>query len=116
MLSFGKFGFNLLTGLTREFHLPGYQFCGPGTDYEGRVARGDTGINTLDKLCKSHDAVYNITGDYSESNAAKRLQSDKLLRKGARRIWKGSEFGWRERLDAALVDAAIGIKNKMAIY
>lgn len=32
-----------------EIHIPGYQYCGPGTNLEKRLARGDQGINKLDK-------------------------------------------------------------------
>jgi len=31
-----------------ELHILGYQFCGPGTHLEKRLARGDQGINPLD--------------------------------------------------------------------
>ena len=40
-----------------EFHLrtfpsfKKYQFCGPNTRLEERLARGDQGINRLDKVC-----------------------------------------------------------------
>lgn len=29
-----------------------YNFCGPGTNLEARLARGDVGINKLDECCK----------------------------------------------------------------
>ena len=35
-----------------EFHWPGYQFLGPGTKLKKRIARGDLGINRLDKIAK----------------------------------------------------------------
>ena len=39
-----------------EFHWPGY--LGPGTKLEKRLARGDPGINRLDKIAKQHDIAY----------------------------------------------------------
>jgi len=30
-----------------ELYIPGYQFCGPSTHLEKRLARGDRGINPL---------------------------------------------------------------------
>jgi hypothetical protein len=42
-----------------ELHIPGYQFCGPGTKYEQRIAQGQRGINVLDEACREHDAAYN---------------------------------------------------------
>jgi len=35
------------------FHWPGYQYLGPGTHLKKRLARGDPGINRLDKLPNS---------------------------------------------------------------
>ena len=41
-----------------EFHWPGYQFLGPGTKLKKRLARGDPGINRLDKITKQHNIDY----------------------------------------------------------
>ena len=41
-----------------EFHLPGYQFMGPGTHLEKRLKRGDKGINRLDRIARQHDIDY----------------------------------------------------------
>ena len=41
-----------------EYHVPGYQFLGPGTKLKKRLARGDQGINRLDKIAKQHDIDY----------------------------------------------------------
>ena len=41
-----------------EVHVPGYQFCGPGTNLKKRLARGDKGINPLDSACRTHDIAY----------------------------------------------------------
>ena len=35
-----------------EFHWPGYQYLGPGTKLKKRLARGDPGLNRLDKIAK----------------------------------------------------------------
>ena len=35
-----------------EFHWPGYQYIGPGTNLAKRLKGGDPGINQLDKLAK----------------------------------------------------------------
>ena len=42
-----------------EFHWPGYQYMGPGTHLKKRLARGDPGINRLDRISKQHDIDYN---------------------------------------------------------
>ena len=41
-----------------EFHVPGYQYLGPGTKLKKRLARGDPGINRLDRIAKQRDIDY----------------------------------------------------------
>ena len=48
-----------------EFHSPGYQYMGPGTRLKKRLARGDPGINRLDRIAKQHDI------DYSKAKSLK---------------------------------------------
>lgn len=48
----------IINKLPFELHLPGYNYCGPGTKLEKRLRRGDKGINPLDEACKSHDIAY----------------------------------------------------------
>lgn len=38
------------------------QYLGPRTQYEKRVARGDQGVNDVDKVAKAHDKSYNSIG------------------------------------------------------
>ena len=40
------------------FHVPGYQYLGPGTKLKKRLARGDPGKNRLDRIAKQHDIDY----------------------------------------------------------
>ena len=47
-----------INALPIELHIPGYQFCGPGTHLEKRLVRGDRGINPLDAACREHDIAY----------------------------------------------------------
>ena len=49
---------NLLNKLSVELHLSGYEFCGPGTNIQKRIARGDKGINLLDAACREHYIPY----------------------------------------------------------
>ena len=48
----------LLSKTGIEFHTPGYHYAGPGTQLTKRLARGDPGINRLDKIAKQHDIAY----------------------------------------------------------
>ena len=46
-----------------EFLWPGYQYMGPGTHLEKRLACGDPGINRLDRIAKAHDIDYGRAKD-----------------------------------------------------
>jgi len=46
-----------------ELHIPEYQFCGPGTHLEKRLARDGQGINPLDAACCEHDIAYSRSND-----------------------------------------------------
>ena len=62
----------LLTKTGMEFHWPGYQYLGPGTYLEKRLARGDPGINRLDRIAKAHDIDYGKAKDLKDKWAADR--------------------------------------------
>ena len=53
-----------------EFHWPGYQYLGPGTKLKKRLARGDPGINRLDKIAKQHDMDYDRAKNLRDNWAA----------------------------------------------
>ncbi len=55
-----------------EFHWPGYQYMGPGTHLKKRLARGDPGINRLDKIAKQHDIDYSHAKNLKEKWVADR--------------------------------------------
>ena len=48
----------LLSKTGIEYHVPGYQYLGPGTKLKKRLARGDPGKNRLDLIAKQHDIDY----------------------------------------------------------
>ncbi len=49
---------NWRPGFKNELHVPGYSYCGPGTNIDARLKRGDPGLNQLDRACKIHDIDY----------------------------------------------------------
>ncbi len=53
-----------------EFHWPGYEFMGPGTHLKKRLARGDKGINRLDKIARIHDIDYSRSKNLRDKWAA----------------------------------------------
>ncbi|XP_071055111.1 uncharacterized protein [Onthophagus taurus] len=91
-----------------ELHLPGYQFCGPGTNLMKRLARGDPGINKLDRACKRHDLAYTQYTDLHN-----RHKADKVLAEEAwkRVLAKDSSFG--EKANAWFVTNAMKVKRKL---
>ena len=90
-----------------ELHLPGYQYCGPGTNLAKRLQRGDPGINKLDAACKQHDIAYS---KYSDST--NRAKADKEL---AERAWervKSSDASFGEKAAAWSVTNIMKAKSK----
>lgn len=91
-----------------ELHLPGYQFCGPGTRLDVRLARGDRGINVLDAACKEHDLAYRASK--RENNLDLRRVADGiLLRKAMQRV-TSSDATVGEKMAALVVAGAMKVK------
>lgn len=67
----------LIDNIGFEAHLPGYQYCGPGTDVEYRVSQGQSGINQLDAACKEHDLAYLNNKDLETRHKADSVLIDK---------------------------------------
>lgn len=97
---------SLINRLPIELHLPGYQFCGPGTNLEKR--KGDSGINQLDRACKEHDIAYNIKKDMDS-----RKKADKILADKAWQRVKAPDSSWGEKAAALLVTNAMKAKRKI---
>ena len=92
-------------------HIPGYQYCGPGTKLTKRLARGDPSINPLDKACKENDIVYS----QKKENITARNTADKVL---AEKAWnrvsaKYARIG--EKAAAWAVSNAMKIKSKFGM-
>lgn len=88
-----------------EMHIWGYSYCGPNTNLESRLARGEQGINELDHICMEHDIAYTANSDL-----APRCKADKILvLKAFRRVYaKDSQIG--ERIAALFVTLLISVK------
>lgn len=93
-----------------ELHIPGYQFCGPGTHLEERLARGDRGINPLDAACREHDIAYSRSNDLANRHVADNILADKARK---RIIARDSTLG--ERAAATAVWAAMKAKTKIGM-
>lgn len=94
-----------INSLPFELHLPGYQYCGPGTKLEKRLARGDSGVNPLDAACREHDIVYSKYRDGEE-----RTEADKILSTAALKRAFSKDAGVGERSAALLVSGVMKAK------
>jgi hypothetical protein len=86
----------------------GYNFCGPGTKLDKRLARGDQPVSKLDDFCRSHDIVYR---DHHDSETRRRADS-LLAEQAVSRIFaKDAKLG--ERAAALAVAGAMKAKTKL---
>jgi len=100
----------VINSVVFELHLPGYQYCGPGTDLKKRLALGQSGINGLDSACRDHDIAYNKNNSLSERNAA-----DGVLEE---RVWSrvlAKDANFKEKVAAWFVTTAMKNKRKSAL-
>lgn len=96
----------LINNLPFEIHIPGYQYCGPGTKLETRLQRGDSGINPLDKACQEHDIAY-----HSKKNILDR-QADQILIEQAKKRGGSKDASVWERSAARIVASPLTVKMK----
>lgn len=89
----------LINNLPFEFHLPGYNYCGPGTKLQERLSSGDKGVNKLDEYCRDHDISYN-----NSNNLKDRHKADIILLKMAKKRATASDASMGEKLAANLVN------------
>lgn len=101
---------SLINKLPIELHLPGYQYCGPGTKLNERLARGDSGINILDQACKEHDISYAKLKNTSDRHIADRI----LTEKAWQRV-KSKDASIAERANALLVTNLMKAKVKFGM-
>lgn len=99
-----------INALPFELHIPGYQFCGPGTRLAKRLVRGDRGVNPLDAACREHDIVYSRNKELTARHIADRALADRARE---RITAKDSHLG--ERAAATAVWAAMKAKMKLGM-
>lgn len=109
---FLKIGSSLLDkaidNLPIELHIPGYQFCGPGTKLSQRLERGDKGINKLDAACKNHDIAYS-----QNKSGTERRKFDKVLAREAWSRFKSADSTLGEKLNALTVSGMMRAKTAL---
>lgn len=100
----------LIDKLPVELHIPGYNYCGPGTKLSKRIARGDTGVNPLDEFCKEHDIAYSRSKDISN-----RHQADKVLAEKAYQRLKAGDSSVGEKIAALGITGIMKAKTKLGM-
>lgn len=85
-----------------ELHLPGYNYCGPGTRLKSRLYRKDRPINCLDEYCKQHDIAYDTSPSLSD-----RHKADIVLMKMSKKRASASDAKLGEKLAANFVNKAM---------
>lgn len=88
-----------------EIHIYSYQYAGPGTKLEKRLARGDPGKNELDVACRDHDIAYASCED-----SKSRRKADKVLIKRAFKRVYSKDAKLDERAVALLVSGLMSAK------
>ena len=68
----------LLNKTGMEFRWPGYQYMESGTHLKKRLARGDPGINRLDRIAKAHDMDYDKARNLQDKWVADRTLIAKI--------------------------------------
>lgn len=101
---------DLIDLIPGEKHLPFYNYCGPSTKLEERLARGDKPINGLDEACRSHDIEYSKTSDTKERNKADLVLADKAWERV-----KAGDSSLGEKAAAWLVTNSMKLKAKLGM-
>ncbi|XP_060846984.1 uncharacterized protein LOC132926627 [Rhopalosiphum padi] len=98
----------VINSLPFELHLPGYQYCGPGTDLKKRLALSQPGINGLDSACREHDIAYEKSNSLSDRGAA-----DSVLEERAWSRVGAKDADFKEKAAAWFVTTGMKAKRKI---
>lgn len=100
----------VINNLPVELHIPGYQFCGPGTRLNQRLALKQTGVNLLDSACKEHDIAYSTHQDLKHRHDADRILAEKASDRA-----KDKHAKYSERIAAWAINKAMKAKVKFGM-
>lgn len=98
----------LIDKLGVELHIPNFQYCGPGTRLEERIAKNQEGINPLDAACKQHDIAYAKSSDLTS-----RHEADKILQQKAKERIHSVNSTLKERIAARAVNFIMSAKRRI---
>jgi hypothetical protein len=97
---------SLINKIPFEMHLPGYQYAGPGTHLDLRLAKGIKPKNKLDEAAMSHDIAYSKSKKLSDRHAA-----DKILQEEAWNRVKAADANLGEKAMAWLTTNTMRAKR-----
>ncbi|KAJ8912583.1 hypothetical protein NQ315_005746 [Exocentrus adspersus] len=100
----------LINKLPFELHIPGYQFCGPGTKLEKRLLKGQKGVHPLDSACRQHDIAYS-----QSSSLQDRHKADKELENRAWERFKSRDAKFGEKASAWFITTAMKTKRNLGM-
>ena len=69
-----------------ELHAPGYNYCGPGTNYYKRKSMGVQPMNSLDEACMEHDRWTESRGPQLAKTLEQVVFADRKLQQRAEQI------------------------------
>lgn len=98
----------VINSLPFELHLPGYQYCGPGTNLKKRLTLGQPGINGLDSACREHDIAYDKSNSLPDRSAA-----DSVLEERAWSRVGAKDADFKEKAAAWFVTTGMKAKRKI---
>lgn len=101
---------DLINKLPFELHVPGYNYCGPGTKLDKRLMRGDKGINGVDEACKKHDIWYR---DHPKTED--RWEADKELEDTALGRVLSPDADMNERLVGLATGSTMWLKRNLGM-
>lgn len=109
----------MIDKLPVELHIPGYQYCGPGTKLQKRILQGDQGINPLDEACKEHDIAYGASHKLQDRHKADKVLENKawerIKAKNATKGEKVAAFGVATIMKTKRkFGLGLGVKNRKA--
>ena len=78
-----------------ELHAPGYNYCGPGTNYYKRKSMDVQPMNDLDEACMEHDRWTESRGPQVAKTQEQVDFADRKLQQSARQIQSRLKFGSR---------------------
>jgi len=92
----------------REKHMPGMNFCGPGTNVTKRLRDGVRPMDAMDKACLQHDLVTEPRGPYTSKGNPRLLRKadKKLLLASVKLLAEGYEPSW---IPKAVASAMTGL-------